>query len=59
MNSDKKIEIIISNKSSVKDYAGELKYKYEFGFEDPGNNGIIRNWDNLEDIELFGMPTRK
>ena len=52
-------KIIISNKSRVKDYAGELKYKYEFGFEDPGNNGIIRNWDNLEDIELFGMPTRK
>lgn len=52
-------KIIISNKSHVKDYAGELKYKYEFGFEDPGNNGIIKNWDNLEDIELFGMPTRK
>ena len=52
-------KIIISNKSRVKDYAGELKYKYEFGFEDPGNNGIIKNWDNLEDIELFGMPTRK
>ena len=52
-------KIIISNKSCVKDYAGELKYKYGFGFEDPGNNGIIKNWDNLEDIELFGMPTRR
>ena len=52
-------KIIISNKSHVKDYAGELKFKYEFGFEDPVNNGIIKNWDNLEDIELFGMPTRK
>lgn len=52
-------QINISNKSPKSDYAGELKYKYEFGFESPENEGILKNWVNLEDIELFGKPTRE
>lgn len=51
-------QLMISNESPKADYAGELKYRYEFGFEDPGNDGIIDQWENLDDIELFGQPTR-
>ena len=52
-------ELVISNESQKKFYAGELKYRYEFGFEDAGNEGQLKNWENLEDIELFGSPTRE
>ena len=51
-------ELVISNESPASNYAGKLKYRYEFGFEDAGNAGILNNWNNLEDIELFGQPTR-
>ncbi len=47
--------ITITNKDpQKKEYLGPLNYRYEFGFK-PGQ---LKHWENMQDIELFGSPTR-
>ncbi|MEO0452726.1 MAG: right-handed parallel beta-helix repeat-containing protein [Verrucomicrobiota bacterium] len=43
------------SKKGFPKYAGEMKYRTSFTF--PGD--IVQDWDNLEDVEVYGQPNRK
>ena len=47
--------VAITNQTKAKMYTGETAIRVNFGYK--GN--VLKNWENLEDIELYGSPTRK
>jgi hypothetical protein len=47
--------VAITNETRAKMYTGETAIRVNFGYK--GN--VLKNWENLEDIELYGSPTRK
>ncbi|CAA6677550.1 MULTISPECIES: right-handed parallel beta-helix repeat-containing protein [unclassified Lentimonas] len=47
--------VTITNETKAKMYTGETAIRVNFGY----TGDILKNWENLEDIELYGSPTRK
>ncbi|WP_411827525.1 right-handed parallel beta-helix repeat-containing protein [Luteolibacter sp. AS25] len=45
----------ITNESKAGMYTGETAIRVNFGYE----GDVLKEWSNLEDIELYGSPTRK
>lgn len=47
--------VVLTNETKPKMYTGKTEIRINFGYKGDG----LKNWDNLEDIELYGSPTRK
>ncbi len=48
-------QIVVTNDSSAFMYASVTSVREKFNFE----SNVLKQWDNMEDVELYGSPTRK
>jgi len=51
----KEFVITVADKKLIGKYANTIASRTNFSFPE----GVLKSWDNLEDIELYGQPTRK
>jgi len=46
---------VTATENSYRHYAGELEHRIHFAYK----SDILKPWENLEDLELYGQPSRK